>query len=80
MRRSAGAFEPLARWIAATNLRACIGSTRSSLSVDIISSDGYAAPSSTWWYGEYACSAANWAGSSAVPYSGTQVLPEPNRW
>jgi hypothetical protein len=35
-------------------LRACIGSTRSSLSALRISVAGYFVPFVTWWYGEYA--------------------------
>ncbi len=53
MRRYAtfGGVAPLF-WTAATNLRACIGSTRSSWSDESMSSGGYFWPSFTWWYGE----------------------------
>ena len=51
MRRSTG--PPVdAAWSAAANLRACIGSTRSSLSAESRSTDGYFVPGFTWWYGE----------------------------
>jgi acetyl-CoA synthetase len=53
-RRIGWSGSPCASCMRAAILRACIGSTRESLSAVVKSIDGYFVPFSTWWYGLYA--------------------------
>ena len=54
IRNSTGNADAVAACNRAAILRACIGSTRVSLSAVASNTAGYAVPSCTWWYGEYA--------------------------